>query len=312
MRISGWSSALCVLSVAAGCGGGDSHGSGGGAANGGPPAGYVRFTSTEVAVAPGTSDQWFQWVQAPLDHDVDIAEIQGRQGPGGHHAVLYSTTDIQPVGTLRPWQDANIVTSHFLGGIGGDGGSALQLPAGAVFRLHAGQALAIQMHYLNATAQPLKGTTQLDVKFATPSPTDRLVSLVTNTAVTFTVPAQNTGHVDMSCTLGKDVSLLMFTNHMHQWGTSVQTVLQDTTGAQTVLKSDPVWNSEWTTNPNLTKMTLASPLLLKAGETIKTGCNWSNTTNQALTFPAEMCVFVGFYLGDTDVGCIDSGMFTTE
>jgi hypothetical protein len=309
MRIWRLSSGLCVLAFAASCGGGDSHGSANGGATGGPPAGYVRFTSTAVTIAPGTSGQWYQWVQAPLDHDVNVADIQGRQGPGGHHAVLYSTTDVQPVGTLRAWQDSNIVTSHFLGGIGGEGGSALKLPEGAVFRLRAGQALAIQMHYLNTTAQPLPGTTQLDVKFATPAPTDHLVSLVTNTALTFNVPAQNTAHVDISCKLGQDVSVVMTTNHMHQWGTSVQSVLVDGSGAQTVLKNDPVWNSEWTTNPDFTKMTVAAPLVLKAGETIKTSCDWSNTTNQSIMFPAEMCVFIGFYLGDADVGCIDSGTF---
>jgi hypothetical protein len=134
-----------------------------------------------------------------------------------------------------------------------------------------------------------------------------LASLLTNTAISFQVPAQGKGHVDLSCTLDRDVSLVMFTNHMHQWGASALTQLVDTAGTESALKSDPAWNSEWTTNPDFTKATVAAPLVLKAGETLKTSCDWTNTTDQALTFPTEMCVFIGFYLGDSDVGCIDSG-----
>lgn len=317
MRIAGLCCGFFIFAAAGACGAGD-HASGAISGDGGamtasdPPPGYVRFTSTAVAVGAGTSSQWLQWVQAPVDHDVDVIDIQGQQSVGGHHAVLYATTDIQPVGTVQPWKDADITSAHFLGGIGGEGGSALKLPEGAVFRLRAGQALALQLHYLNPTAQALQGTTQMDVKFGAPSPSDRLASLVTNTALTFQVPAQGKLHVDVSCTLSQDVSLLMFSNHLHQWGTSAVTQLVDGTGTETVLKSDPVWNSEWTTNPDFTKMTVAAPLTLKAGDTIKTGCDWTNTTAQPLAFPAEMCVFIGFYLGDADVGCIDSGTFGND
>ncbi|MGH7271667.1 MAG: hypothetical protein ACREJ3_14645 [Polyangiaceae bacterium] len=310
----------CALSATAACGGStpavsttsSDGGSMGNQGSGSPPPGYVRFTSDAVTVPADSSKQWIQWVQAPLDHDVDIVDIQGSQSPGGHHAVLYSTTDIEPVGTMRVWKDSDIVTAHFLGGIGGEGGSALKLPEGAVFRLRAGQALALQVHYLNATTQSLQGTTRVDVEFAPPSPTDRLASLLTNTALTFSVPAHGKLHVNVSCKLTQDVSVLMYSNHLHQWGTSALTTLADTSGAQTVLKSDPSWNSEWTTNPNFTKMTVDAPLVIKAGETLSTSCDWSNTTSQPLAFPSEMCVFLAFYLGDTDVGCVDNGAFAKD
>jgi hypothetical protein len=248
-------------------------------------------------------------VASPFDHDVDVVDVEGTQSGGGHHAVLYSLQQAQPIGTQRVWKDADIASAHFLGGIGGEGGSGLKLPPGVVFRLRKGNALGLQMHYLNTTAQPLEGTTELDVKFADPSPSDRVASLVTNTALSFQVPAQGKLHVDVSCTVSQDVSLLMFANHMHQWGPSVATSLVDTTGAQTDLKSDPVWNSEWTTNPNFTHLTLDAPMVLKAGEILKTSCDWTNTTAQALSFPTEMCVFIGFYLGSADVGCVDNGSF---
>jgi hypothetical protein len=273
----------------------------------GPPPGYLRFTTAPVSVAPGTSGQWMQWVQAPLDHDVDVVDIQGKQSVGGHHAVLYSTTNVQPIGTVQVWQDSDVTSAHFLGGIGGEGGSALKLPEGAIFRLRAGQALALQVHYLNPTAQTIEGSTELDVKLGTTSPSDQIASLLTNTALSFQVPASGKLHVDVSCTLTQDASVLMITNHLHQWGTAALTQLVDGAGNTTVLKSDPQWNAEWTTNPDYTKYTVTSPLLLKAGDTIQTACDWTNTTDMPLTFPSEMCVFIGFYLGDSDVGCIDNG-----
>jgi hypothetical protein len=304
---------LCLVSSGLACSSGPGGTSTGSPVDaGGPPPGYLRFNTAAVTIEPGTSIQFIEWVQAPLDHDVDVVDITGKQSVGGHHAVLYATSEIEPVGTTQPWKDSDIVSAHFLGGIGGEGGSALALPAGAVFRLKAGLALALQTHYLNASATALQGTTQLDVKLGPTSPTDAVASTLANAALSFQVPADGRLQVNVTCKLGQDLSVLMFTNHLHQWGVSAETQLTDLTGAQSVLKSDPMWNPEWTTNPDFTKYTVASPLVLHAGETITTSCDWANTTGEPLSFPAEMCVFLGFYLGDTDVGCTDNGSFAAE
>jgi hypothetical protein len=276
----------------------------------GPPAGYVRYTSSTIKVPANTSSQWFEWVAPPADHDVDIVDIEGWQSKGGHHALLYATTDIQPVGTVKPWDNQEILQGHILGGVGGEAGVTIKLPAGAVYRLHAGQALALQTHYLNAGVDAIEASSRLDVKVGEPSTSDVVASTFGNSSLTFSVPAQSKYQLQLKCTIATDVSFLMFTNHMHQWGTSATTVLTDATGAQHVLKDDPVWNAEWITDPNYAMFTVAAPRALHAGDVLTTTCSWSNTTDSALVFPEEMCAFAGAFIGDKDVSCLDGSWQT--
>jgi hypothetical protein len=46
------------------------------------------------------------------------------------------------------------------------------------------------------------------------------------------------------------------------------------------------------------KWTVDAPLQIKKGDTIRTHCNWANDSAEALTFPREMCIGVGFFLSD--------------
>src|SRR5436309_1645428 len=81
-----------------------------------PPDGYLRLRTPTVAVQPGASDLWAQWVTAPMDRDMDVADLTGTQSAGGHHALLYSMTDIEPVGFTRPWKDSDLLSARFIGG----------------------------------------------------------------------------------------------------------------------------------------------------------------------------------------------------
>src|SRR3954471_18824242 len=66
-----------------------------------PAAGYTRFTPQPIDVASGDDKTYCQWVAAPAEVDVDIVDITGLQAFPGHHALLYSTTVAEPVGTTR-------------------------------------------------------------------------------------------------------------------------------------------------------------------------------------------------------------------
>jgi hypothetical protein len=121
---------------------------------------------------------------------------------------------------------------------------------------------------------------------------------------TFEIPAKATLHQEARCTVPEDVSIVMFANHLHQWGKKIRTYIEEPSGI-TVLKNDPVWVYEWTTNPNFEFRTLDDPLVVKAGTTLVTECDWENDTSAPLTYPAEMCAFASFHLGDHDAGCLN-------
>src|SRR5690349_19180046 len=117
----------------------------------GPPPGYIRYEATPIPLAPGASGQWVQYVATALEEDMDVVDIIGEQGPAGHHAILYASPQVEPIGTTRDWRSVDQIADRFLGGIGGEGAESIRLPAGAVFRIPRGNALYINTHYLNAS-----------------------------------------------------------------------------------------------------------------------------------------------------------------
>jgi hypothetical protein len=291
---------LAAAALGAGCSDGDAP------APTGPPAGYVRFETPPITLQPGENRMWMQWVALPADEDRNIADLIGFQGPGGHHAVLYHTTEVQPVGTTRDFLNEDQSEIHLIGGIGGEGGEAVKLPPGVVFRVPAGRALLVQTHYLNTTDAPIEGHSIIDVKFSAPAPDDKLASFFVSSAKAINVPANSRAERDVTCVLERDLPMLMFANHMHEWGMTITTTITPpgATSAR-VLKDDPVWDLEWTYNPEYEVATVEQPIVLSAGSTITTHCEWNNTTAKVLNQPDEMCLFLGFFIGDKDATCLE-------
>jgi hypothetical protein len=274
------------------------------------PPGYVRYKTPEVTVAPGESKIFAQWIAAPLETPVDVLDIIGSQTAGGHHALIYSTLDVQPVGTTREWTNVDQLSAAFAGGTAGEGAPSIKLPKGAVLRIPAGRALFVQAHYLNASAEPITGQSVLDVKFAEPSADAKLASFFTSTDVNIELKPLETKKLTVECVIKSDVKLLMFSNHMHEYGKEVVTTLR-TGEVVTDVKRDVPWIAEWSSNPNFTHQKLQEPFLLPAGSTLRTECTWNNTETRPLAFPDEMCTFGGFFIGEKDVQCI-AGEWLTE
>jgi hypothetical protein len=296
-----WSMVLSLVALAAACGSDED-----GPPADGPPPGYVRYQTPPVTVQPGESKMWVQWVAAPLERDQNIVDLMGTQSLGGHHAVLYTTKEVQPIGTTRDFTNDDQADIHLVGGIGGEGGEAVKLPPGVVFRVPAGRALLVQTHYFNSGEQPIEGTSTIDVKFGDPSPDDKIASFFVSSAKRLDIPAHGDSQRDVSCVLQKDLPLLMFANHMHEIGVSIRTMVKlPGTGATMLLKDDPTWNPEWTFNPDYTTATVDAPIVLSAGSTLTTHCEWHNGTDQAVGQPNEMCLFLGFFIGDKDATCLE-------
>jgi hypothetical protein len=303
---------VAILFLAS-CGGGSGGGNPSGAADypgkdiGLPPVadGFVRYESTPITVPAGGDVQWNEWVAAPLQGDTDIIEVTGRQSNGGHHATLYATTDVQPIGTKRAYANSDQLSERFLGAVGAESNTGLTLPSGVVFRAAKGSGLLIQSHFINAGAQPIQGRSVIDVKMRPADPSARVASILTNLTLKYTLPPGQTTTVDFKCPVTADYHVLSVNNHMHNLGTSVSTELINADGTTTPLKVDPVWEASWAFHPEYATFPLQSPLIIPAGSTLHTTCTWNNTTSKSLTFPDEMCVFVGFFLGDKDASCVD-------
>jgi len=278
-----------------------------GAALGMPPvaAGYVRYVSQPVAVPPGKDVMWNEWITAPQDEDMDVIDVSGVQSRGGHHALLVSTTDAQPVGFTRAWEDTDMLSSRTVAGTGGDGKDTKTLPPGATFRIKKGAALQIQSHFANTSDKVLKGRSAFDVKLGPADPNAKVAAIFAVTTLDLVVKPSAITTIETRCDIQKDVQLLNYANHMHEWGVSASTVLIGADGATQDLKIDRTWDPLWAFHPNYERFSVETPFVLPAGSTLSTTCTWSNDTAEALEFPSEMCVFTGFMLGDADIACLN-------
>lgn len=270
----------------------------------GPPEGYTRYRTEPITVAPGESGLWAQWISAPIDRDLDVVDVTGTQTTGGHHALMYSTTELHDIGFSRPWENVDQLTARFIGGIGGEGTGKVSLPPGVVFRIEAGTALVVQTHYINVTSEPIVGEAILDVKLAEVSPEAQVASMFAN-ATTQTAVEPGASNAQVSCVLGSDIELLMFANHMHEAGSHVETREIKSDGTTVDVKIDPEWQYEWAFSPNFTHASPGSPWKLQAGSTLVTDCAWENSGAGVIEFPDEMCVFYGMRLGEGDITCVE-------
>jgi hypothetical protein len=294
---------VCVVAVA-GCGS-EAPESSPTVAGSKPPlaAGYQRFEVKPTMVKAGETVMSVEWVAPPADRDLDVMDISGWQSKSGHHALLYATVDQQPVGTVRDWLNADQITSRFIGGTGGESGAQVKLPPGVVIRIPKGQSLIMQLHYMNTSTQDIMAESLVDVKLADASPDRRVASFFSSTSLRYELPPGKTTTMDFSCKLSADLPLIMYANHQHNFGVSVFTeqILPD--GTRVDIKRDDRWNYEWAFNPNYLSRSIDSPLVLKAGTTLHTHCEWLNAGYTSLKFPDEMCVFFGFFLGEQDINC---------
>lgn len=278
-----------------------------GAALGMPPvaAGYVRYVSHPLTVAPGEDVMWNEWITAPQDQDMDVVDVLGRQSRGGHHALLVSTTDAEPVGFSREWKDTDMFNSRTVAGTGGDGKDTKTLPPGATFRIKKGAALQIQSHFANTTDKTLIGRSAFDVKLGPADPNAKVAAIFAVTTLDLMVKPNAVTTLETRCDIKQDVQLLNYANHMHEWGLSASTVLIGADGSTKDLKIDRTWDPLWAFHPNYTQFSVEAPAVLPAGSTVSTTCTWSNDTAEALRFPSEMCAFTGFMLGDGDIACLN-------
>jgi hypothetical protein len=303
-------SAILLASVTmVGCGGTD-DGNAGVDPNGYPAVaeGYTRFVAPVVKdIKPGVDGTWCQYISEPFEEDMDVVDFSGWQSATGHHFVLYATTTLAPIGTSRECTDGDMLAVRFLGGIGGEGVSQVRnfIPQGTTFRVPKGFALMANAHYLNATSQTVEGTGYLDLKLAPADPTKKIVTLFVNVGQNIAVPPHQTATLDNSCVIQQDMEIFVMGNHLHEYGTSIYTEVIRKDGSTEMVVNDPTWSKEMTFNPQFVTWKPENPLKLGVGDTVRTHCEWSNTTTEEIGFPTEMCAGFGFFAGDNQLNCVD-------
>jgi hypothetical protein len=265
-----------------------------------PPAeGYTRIVAPVIPdLEPSADVMYCQYVKAPVDHDLDILDVQGYQSDMGHHAVAFATTAQAPLGSSAPCSGEDNLSGGFIGGIGGEAGGGVKLPEGVAFRVPAGSSIMLNTHFLNTGTKTIDGESVLDIKFVPADPERKIASLFTNGHFSFQVPAQGLAEAVAECPMARDMDVIIFSNHMHDQGSHIWSEVERVDGTIELIHEDPEWTYDMQFNAVQRTWPLAAPLHLAKGDKLRTYCNWSNSTDENLTFPREMCIGVSHFVSD--------------
>jgi hypothetical protein len=234
-----------------------------------------------------------------------VKSWQSSMTPGSHHMILYftSTADM-PDGTLDPSGNCgganlnNLAVWTYLSqtpenesDMPSDDGAGL--PVG--MPIPAGQAAAMQLHYLNATDNPLPVHAVLNANgYPTGTTYTQAAAYVTyNTKIDIPPGPGTMASVNGTCAVPSGSKFFTMSTHSHKQ--SVQTQVMD--GSAMVQTS-----TDWE-HPAATAWT-ASPFFSFASGALTYSCNYLNeTTNEIKTGPSaqtdEMCMALGYFFPAT-------------
>jgi hypothetical protein len=209
-----------------------------------------------------------------------------------HHMLLFDMpAAVSPTPTLC---DGGSMGGRLLA-VWAPGGSGLELPVEAGLPLEGTRHYMVQVHYSNLNRlegeQDASGFDLCTTSELRPNDAD----IVAFGGFDIAIPAQGT--LDLTCDFKvpsgtADLHVFAAMPHMHELGTSIATTLLPMSGAPTDLGTRDPWDFDTQYWSNLTAT-------VKAGDTVRTRCQWKNDTPNLVRFGPktsdEMCFSYAAY-----------------
>ena len=275
-----------------------------------PPvkAGDVRIVSPVYKQIPAGKDILYcTYLPDTLSadgKDIDVIATIGTLSKSGHHAVLYNVDDQGTVGDTHVCTDNDMIRARIIGGVEGQP-QAFTVPDGIGIPVKAGSHLLLQTHWINTTNKPYDAQAVFDVTAKPHDGSRKPAQGIQVYSSNFNVAAHAPGHVVTDCHIQQDLSLFLLAGHMHQWGSHIKIEKITADGNSQSLIDSP-WQPEYQANPPRNSYGTGAPLTFAKGDTFRVTCDFMNTTDNALTFPTEMCVGFGMYFpASNDIDCGD-------
>lgn len=262
----------------------------------------LTFQTDEFEVGEGDVFECF-YTDTITDRELDVYEAAGRQGPGGHHVMVFYTSDVREP-QHHPCVDSEMVNWKMVAGASGTGEGVLSLKDGMASRVPAGVQMVIQAHYINTTGKPYAARDAITLKLREPGQTTDYVNYFAVFDGGFKVPPQQTYTSTTECTVDEDLQLVLSLGHMHERGKRFRLDVLGADGSVAKTLRDDAWSPEYTSHPPIDHYPRSAPLLLPKGTVLRQSCEWDNEGASALEFPTEMCVgFFYYFPGDGDKVC---------
>jgi hypothetical protein len=269
-----------------------------------PPGGLALYTPIIRQLQPGADVTHCTYTDVITQNDLFLNTTHGVESSMGHHALLYYLTTPEAPRTEICHGQGMEKMVQILGGSGGEGTGGYQPPANVGATIPKGSQFVIQTHWINTSDKPVDVQAMMVTVPGTDGPdrieTGSLVAL----DLSFNVPARDKLHTSVECVMQGEHRLFMSIGHEHEWGTHVAADVTRVDGTNELL-FDRDFTPHDTFDPPVNDYGVTKPLTFHKGDKLRMQCDWANTTDEALSFPREMCVFFGYTMSPGDVRCIN-------
>jgi copper type II ascorbate-dependent monooxygenase-like protein len=271
-----------------------------------PPAvNGFQIRTPDIQLAPGQEATYCYYFHTPNTAETVVRSWQSSMTPGSHHMILYFTSTAEmPDGTLDPsgncgganlnnlavWTYAAQSPEARADMPADDGaGKPVGMP------IPAGQAAAMQLHYLNATDGPLTVHAMLNANGYAPGTayTQAAAYVTYNTKIDIPPGPGSTSNASGTCAVPAGAKFFTMSTHSHKQ--SVGTQVMDGT-AMVQMSTD--WEHPTTTS------WAAAPFFSFTSGSLAYRCNYLNeTTSEIKAGPSaqtnEMCMAIGYFFPAT-------------
>lgn len=276
------------------------------------PEGVVRIESPTLSLPAGEEVFWCYF--GTFEEEMAVREIT--LDPGSrwlHHALLKEVPDDAPqedgelVDCLELpdwWGTASTIFESV-----GDGNKDeseepenidtsaprvwARLPEGLAYRVHAGQRWVLDTHFLNTTETAEEATVAVDLQTMPLDEVRAVVGTFNHDSGTFQIPPQSASYsLPFDCQWEQDVTILAIGPHMHAHGQRYLVERFVGPGELAPVLQVDEWEDDFREAPPVLNFP-DGEMTVRAGDVFRTTCTWENPSDQALSFPDEMCTTFG-------------------
>ena len=275
-----------------------------------PAAGKgVQIHVDSFGVRPNFERELFVYRSLGNATDIYVNRIETSMRALSHHFVLYSVDPSMAPGwpctpqpnTVRDIRNAdgsmNILNMIPMACHVFVGGSMTQtsdyvFPPGVALRLPASMSIDMNVHYVNRTAAEVPGEGYANLYTVPLTQVQKVAHTLNMANTSFSLPAGKETTIEKTFTVSQPTTIFMLTSHMHMLGKRFQ--IKIVGGAR---DGELVYESTDWEHPQT--ITFTTPIVLQAGQGLKSVITWNNTMNHVVTFGLqstdEMGIIFGYY-----------------
>lgn len=271
------------------------------------PDSGVQLRVEPFTVKPDFEREMFVYRRVGNATDLYVRRVHFRMRPFSHHFVAYSFSPFTPAGVypapnaVRDIRAAdgtlianNLIAMEYHVFFGGSMLTEFgyEFPPGVALQLPPNAALDLNLHYANHTAAPVTGEAYLNLHTMPASSVVHAAKTLNLANLAISLPPNQRTTIERSFTVAQRTTIVALTSHMHRLGERfVIRIVGGPRDGETVYE-----NASWE-HPALVFLT--PPIVLAAGEGLKSIVTWNNTTGQTVRFGLqstdEMAIIFGYY-----------------